>query len=120
MGHPAPRFQRDFRVAARAWLPAVLFAIGLANSSSAAAQAPIVVDLAVSALRGIAMGAGQRAGQEVYDRLRGAPLIRIRHLRLGIQTPRLQGRHLKYKPFLYNHRRRPMVSNGEWKIFMAG
>jgi hypothetical protein len=48
----------------------VLFCAVVVNST-AFAQAPIIVDLAVSALRGLAMGAGERAGQEIYDNMRG-------------------------------------------------
>jgi hypothetical protein len=40
-------------------------------NSSACAQAPIVIDLAVYALPGLAMGAGQHAGQEIYDHIKG-------------------------------------------------
>jgi len=46
----------------------VCFASG---GSPANAQAPLIVNLAVSALRGLATGVGQRAGEEIYDRIKG-------------------------------------------------
>lgn len=50
-------------------LVALFFTV--AAGPAALAQAPIIVDLAVTALRGLAFGVGQQAGQEIYSNLRG-------------------------------------------------
>jgi hypothetical protein len=66
-------------------LPIAILAIASSlsiNVSPASAQAPIapvIVDLAVSAIRGLVMGVGQRAGQEIYDRA-------MRHSSSGSET----------------------------------
>lgn len=53
------------------WLGVALFSLAL--SFSASAQVPIVYELGMSVLRGLMSGIGARAGQEIYDSVRGTP-----------------------------------------------
>ena len=53
------------------WLASALLAVGCC--SAARAQAPLIVDLSEALLRGLAEGAGEQAGKEIYNRMKEVP-----------------------------------------------